>query len=293
MHTLEIATCSHTGGRDEQQDSVGKWTSDQASLIVVADGVGGNVGGAAASQAVIRCAADHWHATAGHFASPEADLTTIARQAHDAITALNPGERRSPASTMVALYITPDQAHWVHCGDSRLYWLRNGRELTHTRDHSVVQLLLEDGKISPGEVNSHPDKGRILKTLGASSFKGVDYGSCDYQTGDAFALCSDGYWESINPEAKVLPPKAANMALDVYAAMLVKQAVENNGPDSDNTSLAIVFAKPDKPNRSSQSSGTTTPGTRKNGSTLKTILTIIFYTFILLDIILIFYFIFS
>lgn len=291
MHTLEITLSSNIGGRDEQQDSVGQWSNDHASLVVVADGVGGNIGGAAASQAVIQSAKEYWNASQGLFNSPESDLTHIAKQAQNSIQSLNPNERRSPASTIVALYITQHQAHWIHCGDSRLYWLRNGQELSHTRDHSVVQLLLEQGKITPEEINSHPDKGRILKSLGSSRFKGVDYGSCDYQTGDAFALCTDGYWESVPPGEKILLPKPADISLDDYANMLVNQAVASNGPDSDNTSLAIVYAQPS--NNSLPPEHQKSPGANSNKSPLKSLLLIVFYSFILLDIILIIYFLLS
>ena len=249
MPTIETATFLHIGGRKEQQDSVGTWSSDDqhTHLIVVADGVGGNVGGAAASQAAIQCAEDYWKKSGEVFKSPKNDLTAIAKAAQEAIRKLHPNERRTPSSTLVALYIDENQkeAHWIHCGDSRLYRIRKGKEITRTRDHSVVQLLLEQGKITEDELSTHPDKSRILKSLGANTFKGVDYDSCRYENRDVFMLCSDGYWESLRPEDKTLPPKPVNMTLTQYAEKIVTEAVKRNGPKSDNTSLAIAYIKPD------------------------------------------------
>lgn len=285
MKTFDITTASNIGGRAEQQDSVGHWSTSETCLVIVADGVGGSTGGRAASQEVIKCAAVFWEKHNGVLENPKEALTEIARIANDAIHALSLGEKRSPASTLVALYLDQTNAHWVHCGDSRLYWLRpqrgtDPRELERTRDHSVVQMLLEQNKITQEEMNHHPDKGRILKALGSSSFKGVDYATHVYTPSDTFLLCSDGYWESISPGHSVLPPKPENMAMDVYANQLAHEAVKINGTDeSDNTTLAIVTT-------SDLAQKTSPPA---EGSTLKMILMAVLYLFILFDIALIVY----
>ncbi|MCP5536134.1 MAG: protein phosphatase 2C domain-containing protein [Akkermansiaceae bacterium] len=243
MQNIETTSFSHVGTREEQQDSVGMWSNDRSHLIVVADGVGGNVGGAAASQAAIQCAKDYWQMHDGVFPAPEDDLTAIAQLSHDAIRELHPNERRTPSSTLVALYLDTDkkEAHWVHMGDSRLYRINNGKSITRTLDHSIVQLLLQQGEITEDELNSHPDKGRILKSLGASTFKGVDYDSCTYSPRDTFLLCSDGYWESLGPNDKPLPPIATGMTMEQYARKIVMDAVARNGEKSDNTTVAIAF----------------------------------------------------
>lgn len=243
------------------------------------------MGGAAASQAVIKAAAKIWEQSHGIFTSPQEDLTAIAKQAHDTIRQLAPNERRSPASTIVALYIDQDHAHWIHSGDSRLYWFRHGAELKRTRDHSVVQLLLEQGKITADELNSHPDKGRILKTLGASTFKGVDYDACTYEPGDTFVLCSDGYWESLAPGENPLPSKPQDITTESHIQQLVHQAVEKNGTDSDNTTLAIVSTHPtEQPKQTKQ--------TKQNPSQLKAVLLTLFYVIIAFDILFVIYLLF-
>lgn len=296
MHRFDITTASHPGGRQEQQDSAGHWSAPGTCLVVVADGVGGSTGGRAASQEVLRCAAEHWERCGGKMDNPELDLTEIARRANDAIHALAPGEKRSPASTLVALYLDQTRAHWVHSGDSRLYWMRPEkgnppRELQRTRDHSVVQMLLEQGKITAGEMNTHPDKGRILKALGSSQFKGVDYACGEYAPGDTFLLCTDGYWESVAPGYSPLPPQPDGMDTGAYADQLVNEAVQINGPgDSDNTTLAIVTVVAVKGGAAAVAaapSGEEPPPAK--GQTLKMMLMALLYIFILFDIIIFIY----
>lgn len=253
MLSIETASFSHIGTREEQQDSVGLWNNEHAQLIVVADGVGGNIGGAEASQAAIQCAEDYWNKHDGVFPSPKNALSAIAKLSHDAIRKLHPNARKAPSSTLVILYLDTDneEAHWVHMGDSRLYRINNGRTITQTRDHSIVQLLLEQGEITEDQLNSHPDKGRILKSLGASTFKGVDYDTCFYHPSDTFLLCSDGYWESLAGYDKPLPPRATNITLEEYTKKIVHTAVKRNGEESDNTTIAIAIIKqngqPDSP----------------------------------------------
>lgn len=243
MLSIKTATVSLIGGRDEQQDAVASWTSDNSCLIVLADGVGGNIGGAAAASAVIDAAAEIWDSSKGDFTSPEEQLTDIAKAAHEKICALSPNERRSPACTIVALYMDETSAHWIHCGDSRLYRINNQKVLSQTRDHSVIQLLFEQGEVTLEELNNHPDKNRILKSLGASSFKGVDYDFCSLLPGDEFLLCSDGYWESLQADAPIYPPCPENSSISDHLEQLAMQAVENNGPNGDNTTIAFASLK--------------------------------------------------
>ncbi|MGB0776209.1 MAG: PP2C family protein-serine/threonine phosphatase, partial [Akkermansiaceae bacterium] len=273
MQSVQVSTSIHIGGREEQQDAVGHWSNENSCLVVVADGVGGVQGGAEASSRVIASAELLWEKLNGNFPNPEKDLTHLAEAANSSIHSLETNEKRSPASTLVALYISGSQAHWVHCGDSRLYMLRNGKPLKITRDHSVVQMLLEQGKIEPHELNTHPDKGRILKSLGSSStFKGVDYASSEFQLGDSFLLCSDGYWESVDHGNPILPPKKPNHRMDRHLAQLVNDAVQRNGEGSDNVTVALVSTnRPQQP-------PSTTPQTGG-----KSVLLVIFYTIIILD----------
>lgn len=292
MPIFQAVSSDHIGGRAEQQDAVAFWTNDHACLAVVADGVGGNAGGEAASQCAIESAAKHWKKFGGTFDSPKEQLTSIAEDANQAIVDLAKNLKRNPASTLVALYVDQDTAHWVHCGDSRLYWLRDpkkagGKEMRRTCDHSVVQMLLDQNKITEAELSTHPDKGRILKALGSIPFKGLDYFSTSYQAGDTFLLCTDGYWESIPEGQAVLPVKSENMSLQMYANRMVGQAVKNNGPESDNTSLVIVHTTEGTKKEIAE-----TPTQGKSASSnkgLKNILLIFFCLFILFDILLILY----
>ena len=281
MTKSKIAIASHVGGRDEQQDSAKSWSTSSTHLIVVADGVGGIRGGAAASAKVIQCADDLWNEYEGKFPDPKDDLTRLARTAHESIAALGSEEKRAPASTIVALYLDGDQAHWVHCGDSRLYLFRGREKISVTYDHSVVQMLVDQGKLKASELNSHPDKGRLLKSLGASSFKGVDYNTSKVTANDRFWLCSDGYWESSSDNDLLFPPISRNDHFQEDLDHLVKKATDRNGPESDNTTLACLqFANP---------KAKKTPPQKALANDNRPVLVAIAWVIILLDIFLVFY----
>lgn len=290
MIKFDITTASHIGGRAEQQDSVGQWTTDKTCLIIVADGVGGSSGGRAASLAIIRCATSYWEQCEGIINNPQEGLTELARVANQAILNLSNNEKRSPASTVVALYVDQTHAHWIHSGDSRLYWLRPTpgtapEELSRTLDHSVVQMLLEQNKITEAEMIHHPDKNRIFRALGSNKFNGVDYTSREYTPGDTFLLCSDGYWESITPGEPILPPKLDNITMKTYAEQLVHEATRINGTDdSDNTTLAILRTSTAQHTARSEQSPAHT-----EKQPLKRVLMTILYLFIIFDIALIIY----
>ena len=225
MQTLDIATFSHIGGQKRQLDSSVIWSNNQkrTHLIIIADGSGLNESGGDASQAVIECAKDHWINSKETFTSPENDLAAIAWSAQNTITRLATNKKTTPASSIIALYIDEHQqtAHWIHCGNSRLYRIRKGQEISRTRDLA----------------DSPPP-------LGSSDYKGVNYKSCSYLSRDVFMLCSDGYWQSLLSDAKTLPPKPVNLTLAQFTKKIVGDAVARNGKKSDNVSLTIAYINP-------------------------------------------------
>jgi serine/threonine protein phosphatase PrpC len=103
-------------------------------------------------------------------------------------------------STIVCLVINVvnGQVHWAHAGDSRLYWFRERRLLQRTRDHSLVQSLVDAGVVKPEQLRKHPQRSELRSALGvAAEVLEVDMtdGAYQVQPGDAFLLCTDGFWE--------------------------------------------------------------------------------------------------
>jgi protein phosphatase len=137
-------------------------------------------------------------AESASYKSIEDQLKVSVRNANRAI--LNYGEEKSSARglgcTVTAALVQDDQAYVVNVGDSRTYLYRDGHLMTLTRDHSLVQRLVEEQQIEPEDVYSHPQRNLIYRSLGAGH-KTVDADVFHeaLQPGDTLLLCSDGLWE--------------------------------------------------------------------------------------------------
>lgn len=200
-------------------------------LLAVADGMGGHAGGEVASAAVIDAlrpldtqipeselldALDHAVRTAG---STLRDL------------AASDPSLQGMGTTLTALVVSGSQLGLVHIGDSRAYLRRDGQVFQITHDHSVVQTLLDDGKITEAEVASHPQRSLILRALVANHDYDADLQLRDVQAGDRYLLCSDGLHEVVDAAAisSVLKSVADP---DEAARELVALAIAGGGPDN-------------------------------------------------------------
>lgn len=172
------------GSRHEtNEDALGE--IPERSLWLVADGMGGHAAGDVASALVrdriVQGVADGEDLSDAIHAAHQ-DLTTAA--------AADP-ERKGMGSTVVAvqLHDTTAQIAWV--GDSRVYLLREGRLRQLTRDHSLVQWLVDRGEITADEAEQHPDRNVLIRTLGFEQ-PVADRATVELEAGDVLLLCSDG-----------------------------------------------------------------------------------------------------
>ncbi len=243
----ELAQAQTIGGRDEQQDRAILLSAPDGSacLLALADGMGGHRGGAAAAETVTEIARRTWAATPCPIGDPERFLERLSRAAHDAIAGLGlgPGHGRGPApgSTAVFLYVDPQRAAWCHVGDSRLYLFRNGELIHRTKDHSLVQLLVDIGEVAEADMAYHPAQNRLMRSLGGGGdAPEPSCGQLDLTGGDAFLLCSDGVWETIFPDEMIeaLAQDDLERAADGLAAMAEKRG----GARGDNAT--VVLARP-------------------------------------------------
>ena len=237
---LEIATGSDVGGRDEQQDRIAALRRDDATLLVLADGMGGHEGGALAAQAVVDVAREI-------FDGPKIEdggtlLARICLGAHGRINAIGADHGIQPHSTCVLLHIAHGAATWAHVGDSRLYRFKACRLVERTVDHSIVELLRLQGRISEDEMKSHPDRSRLYQALGGSKPPEVEMGSTELRRNSGFVLASDGFWEHIREDelAELLE------APDLAAALpdLVATAKSRGGDRCDNISVITARCRP-------------------------------------------------
>jgi len=141
------------------------------------------------------------------------------------------------------LYIHGKYAWWAHIGDSRLYHFRKRKLLQRTRDHSVVQLLVDLGRVKEKEMAEHPDQSRLLKGLGGKEPPKPDFGQASLCPGDSFVLCSDGFWEHVSPSAMLKRLLRTDVSLRMRVKRLVKDALEDGGIEGDNIAVAVAQLK--------------------------------------------------
>jgi serine/threonine protein phosphatase PrpC len=229
----------HVGGRTHQQDHLVCLTTPdlRRQFLVVADGVGGHWGGEMAAQAVIETAKNMFPASLDELASPAEFLRAFCTQAGLEIQLRAAQEGEQAYSTVVALLTDGARAYWAHVGDSRLYCFRDEILLHQTQDHSLVQSLFEQGKITAEERATHPDRNKVLSALGMASGVQPTLGEMTLTPDLKFLLCTDGFWAQVGvPE---MPAILAATDLDFAASIWVRQAARRGGSQSDNIALAL------------------------------------------------------
>ena len=198
---LDIATMTRQGGRKYNEDACGHWHSAGRLCCVLADGAGGHGGGDKASKLAIEN-------ILGLFAAETSVSTAlIERMIVDTNRSIIQHRADDKAvrhmhSTVVVLAADLDTAHitWGHCGDSRLYVLRGGRISARTRDHSLVQSLVDGGMLAPEEMLTHPQRSELLSALGVEEEDlqvSLSEAGWRLEPGDVVMLCTDGLWEYV------------------------------------------------------------------------------------------------
>lgn len=237
---IDTATCADIGGRDEQQDRVAVLHNGNAYLLVLADGMGGHKGGALAAQAVLDIAREELYGNLERTA--DGLLIAIAIGAHERINVVGAKHHISPHSTCVLLHLTENEANWAHVGDSRLYRFKRGRLIDRTVDHSVVELMRLQGRISDEEMKSHPDQNRLYEAVGGAELPNVDLDRAEVSKHDGFLLASDGLWE--NTLDRELEEVFAAEDLTEALEKLVVRAKARGGGACDNISVSAArFAR--------------------------------------------------
>lgn len=235
--TWKFGAATDIGSRSEQQDRLAILHSrnGRRHLVVVADGMGGLQNGAQAAQILIDVASEHF-ARYKH-GNPYDFLDRICRTAHKAINELPVDGGSSPGTTALLLYIDKRTASWAHVGDSRLYHFRNGSFLKHTNDHSLLQLMVDKGLVekdtAPAEMRN-----QLYMRLGGEGSPEPDFNESEVEDGDLFLLCSDGFWQPMQPDEMIAALKQYPPDLD-GPQYLVDLARQRSGDYCDNISLAV------------------------------------------------------
>lgn len=241
---------SQIGARATNQDRIGYCYTSESLLLLLADGMGGHLQGeVAATLALQTMGALFQERAQPAIVDPHQFFDDLIFASHHELHRYRAVNRLpdAPRTTIVACLIQHGHAWWAHCGDSRLYWLRNGQILARTRDHSHVERLIEQGRLSPAARMTHPDRNKLFNCLGAPTLPRVDKAApVALKSGDQLLLCSDGLWGSV-PEHKLAYQLCAGELMHAVPA-LVSAAVVAGGKTGDNvTALAITWQGEDMP----------------------------------------------
>jgi PPM family protein phosphatase len=201
----------------------------RSPLFVVADGMGGAQAGEVASKIAIEAFAGDL----GEVREPEGTLAARAGAANARIYELShaSAEHAGMGTTLTAAYVGPEEVALAHVGDSRAYRLRGGELMRLTDDHSLVDELLRQGKITPEEAADHPQRSVITRALGPEPAVEIDTRSYSARTGDVYLLCSDGLTTMV-PEQRLTEILNARSGLRQAGETLIAAANEAGGRDN-------------------------------------------------------------
>lgn len=228
--------------RKANQDAyhIGK-ASENMLWSVVCDGMGGTNGGNVASLVAVGAISSsidkNYHDEKDDLSVRNMLVTAVI----GANTQVYQKSRSTPelsgmGTTVVLALVRGNKAFVVHAGDSRAYHLTREGISQVTKDHTVVQYLLETGELTKEEVKNHPKKHLITRALGVEENVDADYNEFEVSVGDKLVLCTDGLTNMVS-ETEIQHIVAQNAATDAADA-LVELANERGG--NDNITVVII-----------------------------------------------------
>jgi protein phosphatase len=233
---IRYAALSDTGlVRESNQDTA----YAGPGLLAVADGCGSQ--GAPASAAAID-ALKHLETNsipAGNLLNVLEDVIEQAKQAVHNIAG-NGCSPEGTGTTLTAMLWTGSQLALVHIGDSRVYLLRDGELFQITHDHTMVQSMVDEGRLSPEEAASHPQRSLLVRALGQGADSTPDMRLHDAQRGDRYLLCSDGL-STIVPTQDIRRVLAGFSEPEQAIRELIALANGSGGPDNVSCVVADVM----------------------------------------------------
>ncbi len=182
--------------RSENQDNY--YVSPDNRVFVVADGMGGELGGATASKLAVEAVEELWKEKPPHGTDKEeihqwlVEAVSNANHSVWSVSTNDPTVSGMGTTIVVAVQATSGMLHIAHVGDSRAYLIRDGKTVVLTQDHSVVMDLLLAGKISPEQMRTSPFRSYITRCVGHNHKVEIDRTPVEVKPDDRILLCTDG-----------------------------------------------------------------------------------------------------
>jgi len=236
---IEYAKVSALGDRQDNQDRAAVVVSENAALMLVFDGMGGHSDGARAAETGLKVVQDMFMASDMPIFDPQGFLYMALSRAHDEVVGLGVEVAVDfrPRATCAICLVQEGGAFWAHIGDSRIYQVRERRVLTRSRDHSHVEVLIQEGAITEEEAQDHPMRNFVECCIGGDA-PVPDMSITNrirLEPGDVLLACSDGLWSGLSDDdmAAIGEPGEDNLVENLKALSI--NALSVNSPYSDNT----------------------------------------------------------
>jgi protein phosphatase len=199
---LEYYQLTSVGDREINQDCIAQNITNEYALFVVADGLGGHHAGEKASQffcqGIFRQASKYQQRLKHSKGSEKTVLNDWVTAAICDMEVLFSGddEAVNAYTTCVILYLDKDFTATIHCGDSRIYRLNEKKLLWRTKDHSLIQKQVDEGKVTEREMGLHPEQNQLTKSINIKQQQSAEINFYPpIKKGETFILCTDGFWE--------------------------------------------------------------------------------------------------
>ncbi|TDJ43214.1 MAG: serine/threonine-protein phosphatase [Gammaproteobacteria bacterium] len=241
---VEYAKVSALGDRQDNQDRAAVVVAEDAAMLLVFDGMGGHSDGARAAETGLKVVQDIFMEARLPILDPQGFLYMALSRAHDAVVKLGDDVAVDfrPRATCAICLVQEGGSFWAHIGDSRIYQIRNGRVLTRSRDHSHVEVLIQEGAITEEEALDHPMRNFVECCLGGDApVPDMSITSkLPLAIGDVLLVCSDGLWSGISDDdiGEISTPGENNLAENLKALSI--KALNANSPYSDNTTGTAI-----------------------------------------------------
>lgn len=239
---IDLFTYSNTGSRPLNEDSFGIKNDENRCIAVLCDGLGGHNCGEVASQIAVK------NILEGMSKIDELQADRI----YNVLKIVNDGlvqqqiikpEQKGMRTTAVGCIIDEKELNYFNSGDSRFYFFSNGTLSTMSKDHSVSQMSVELGEMSFDDIRFDADRNKLLKVLGGNTTNevGTIYKPILYKSGDAFLLCSDGFWEYVLEEEMEIDLSKSNTAKEWIEFMTVRLLLKFNGNNDNFTVVGGII----------------------------------------------------
>jgi serine/threonine protein phosphatase PrpC len=242
---FDLYSYTNKGGRDYNEDFCGNWQESSQGVFVIADGLGGHGHGEVASELAVKHVIG---VTKKEFKLGDDDLIELIDGTNDALMNYqdaNPAYKNI-RTTIAAAFYSQDVFKYINVGDSRLYFFKNGCLYAQSKDHSVPQMAVELGEIRAEDIRKHEDRSKLLKVLGDVrnlNIKKAEPG-IKLNTGDAFLICTDGFWEYVL-ETEMEIDLVKSSSAEEWCEFMCKRLLRRVTGDNDNfTVMCGIMSEP-------------------------------------------------